>query len=142
MGQPNITHRFVDDIPDEIEPFVLYVSVEHATAIHLCACGCGHEVVTPLSPTDWELIYNGESVSLNPSIGNWSFPCRSHYWIKRDRVMWAPDWSKEEVRAGRLNDAARKKVYYEETKLEPHEKERTTWQVFVDWLRNTLRIRN
>ncbi|MFC4855982.1 DUF6527 family protein [Actinophytocola glycyrrhizae] len=24
--------------------------------------------------------FNGETVSLSPSIGNWSFPCRSHYY--------------------------------------------------------------
>jgi hypothetical protein len=35
----------------------LYVSLEYATAIHACACGCGNEVVTPLSPNGWKLTF-------------------------------------------------------------------------------------
>ena len=54
---------------------ILYVSMEYATATHLCACGCGLTVVTPISPTDWQISYNGRTVSLYPSIGNRSFPC-------------------------------------------------------------------
>jgi len=30
-------------------------------------------------------------VSLAPSIGNWSFPCNSHYWITGNEVRWAAD---------------------------------------------------
>jgi hypothetical protein len=51
-----------------------------------CACGCGKEVVTPLSATDWKLIFDGKTVSLDPSIGNWGFPCRSHYWVRNNRM--------------------------------------------------------
>ena len=50
-----IAHRFVEFIPDQIEEGILYISIEYCTAIHKCICGCGNEVVTPLSPTDWEL---------------------------------------------------------------------------------------
>jgi hypothetical protein len=35
----------------------------------------------PISPADWQLAYDGDTVSLTPSIGNWGFPRRSHYWI-------------------------------------------------------------
>ena len=31
------------------------------------------------------------TVSLRPSIGNWQLPCRSHYFIVRNRVVWASD---------------------------------------------------
>jgi hypothetical protein len=58
-------------------------------------------VVTPLAPDEWELSYNGASVSLSPSVGNWSFPCQSHYWITRDKVQWAPHWSQERIEAAR-----------------------------------------
>jgi Family of unknown function (DUF6527) len=34
-------------------------------------------------------IFDGRSISLDPSIGNWGFQCRSHYWIKNNRVVWA-----------------------------------------------------
>ena len=45
-------HEFVEGIPERLEEGVLYVSILYATAMHLCACGCGREVVTPLTPTD------------------------------------------------------------------------------------------
>ena len=48
----------------------LYVSMTLAVAGHLCCCGCKTEVFTPLSPTDWTLIYDGDTISLDPSIGN------------------------------------------------------------------------
>jgi hypothetical protein len=109
-----IGHTFVDQIPPTLDEGVLYVSIPLATAVHVCMCGCGSEVVTPLSPTDWSLIYDGETVGLNPSVGNWSFPCRSHYVLKRGRVVWASGWSLEKVASGRQRDVARKREYFGE----------------------------
>lgn len=94
-------HKFVSLIPEKIEAGILYISIEFKTAIHLCACGCGNEVVTPLSPSDWELIFDGESVSLYPSIGNWSLPCQSHYWIRKGGIKWAPTWSRTQIEENR-----------------------------------------
>ena len=90
-----ITHQFVHHIPqgNELEDRVVYVSIPFATAVHSCCCGCGNEVVTPLDPNQWRLTFDGKSVSLSPSIGNWRFDCESHYWITRNRVFWAPKWS-------------------------------------------------
>lgn len=84
-----LQHSFVDVIPETFEQDVIYVSIQYAIAVHLCCCGCGQEVVTPLSPTDWQLTFDGLSISLYPSIGNWRFSCRSHYWIRNNRVIWA-----------------------------------------------------
>ncbi|GAO01298.1 hypothetical protein PSR1_00151 [Anaeromyxobacter sp. PSR-1] len=84
-----VVHRFVDQVPEDLEDGVVYVSIPFSTVIHKCCCGCGHEVVTPLSPHGWQLIFDGQSVSLHPSIGNRALPCRSHYWIKNNRVHWA-----------------------------------------------------
>jgi hypothetical protein len=86
------THRFVDVMPDKLEPNVIYVSLRFSLVSHLCACGCGEEIVTPLSPKDWQLIFNGETISLYPSIGNWRLACRSHYWIEQNRAAWAPKY--------------------------------------------------
>lgn len=113
-----LRHVFVEFIPDTIEDGVLYVSYEYATAVHRCCCGCGSEVVTPISPTDWSLTFNGDSVALSPSIGNWSFPCRSHYWIEFGRVKWAGQWSQEKIAAGRLNDALAKERRFAPDPLE------------------------
>lgn len=50
------------------------------------------------------LVFDGATVSLDPSVGNWSFPCRSHYWIRQDRVHWAPKWSPHRISEGRAAD--------------------------------------
>ena len=96
-----LTPRFVEFIPEVIEEGILYVSMEYATVIHKCCCGCGNEVVTPLSPTDWKLIFDGRAITLDPSIGNWGFPCQSHYWIRGNSVRWAGRWSRKRIEASR-----------------------------------------
>lgn len=101
-------HEFVEYAPEELASGTLYISIPYRTALHNCPCGCGIEVVTPLDPTDWKLTYDGETVSLYPSIGNWSFPCRSHYWIKNSEIVWAESWSDEKIRYGRQRDRSRK----------------------------------
>jgi len=107
-----LKHEFVEFIPDELEQGTIYVSIRFATASHLCCCGCGSKVVTPLRPTDWKLIFDGKTISLDPSIGNWSFACQSHYWIRHNRVKWARQWSQEQVGAGRMHDTLVKDEYF------------------------------
>ena len=106
-----LKHQFVEFIPEQLADSTLYVSMRFATVSHLCACGCGKKVVTPLKPTDWKLIFDGKTVSLDPSIGNWSFPCRSHYWIRNNKVRWAEDWSQSRIDAGRAYDRRSKERY-------------------------------
>lgn len=88
----NLAHKFVTSVPEILEDGVLYISIEYATAIHKCCCGCGSQVVTPFSPKGWKLIFDGETITLRPSIGNWSFKCQSHYFITNSRVEWIPRW--------------------------------------------------
>lgn len=102
-------HQFVKSAPRALSPGVLYVSLEYCSMQHLCACGCGRKVVTPLSPNDWMMSFNGKNVSVEPSIGSWSLPCKSHYFIERGRVVWAGQWSDEKVRRGREADLIRKR---------------------------------
>ena len=47
--------------------------------------------VTPLDPDEWQLSFDGETVSLYPSIGNYRFPCHSHYFITKNKVRWVID---------------------------------------------------
>lgn len=112
MKRKALAHRFVENIPEQLDEGVLYVSLEYATALHRCACGCGKEVVTPLSPTDWQLQFDGESVTLAPSIGNWSFPCRSHYFVRRGRVVWASAMSQRAIEEGRAADRLAKAKHF------------------------------
>ena len=105
-------HKFVEFIPDELEYEILYISIEYKTVAHLCACGCSREVIAPISPTDWKLIYDGTSITLHPSIGNWDFKCRSHYWIKNNNVIWSNQWTDEQIEATKKRDFSNKRTYY------------------------------
>ena len=93
--------EFVAHIPDVLKDGTLYISMDYATAIHKCACGCGHEIVTPLSPIDWTLTFDGVSVTLDPSIGNWSYSCQSHYLIIKNRIVWSDRWAKSRIQQNR-----------------------------------------
>ncbi|WP_281638156.1 DUF6527 family protein [Flavobacterium marginilacus] len=108
-----LQHKFVEFIPEKVEKGVLYISIEYCTAIHKCVCGCGNEVVTPLSPTDWKLTFNGKEVTLYPSIGNWNFECQSHYWIRNNKIEFASRWTEREILLGRENNLERKLDYFE-----------------------------
>jgi hypothetical protein len=110
----NMRHEFVESAPEHLEDGCLYISLKYSTALHNCCCGCGNEVVTELSPNNWKLTQNGGQISLRPSIGNWDFPCQSHYWITDSKVRWAERWSKDQIDAGRLSEkTADEKLYGE-----------------------------
>lgn len=74
MTTTRYTPEFVESFPTPLAAGVFYVSLEYNTCAHLCACGCGDEAVTPLSPAQWSFTYDGESISVRPSVGNWSLP--------------------------------------------------------------------
>lgn len=94
-----LRHVFVENFPEELEEATLYISIKYATTTHKCCCGCGYQVVARLSPNGWLFTFNGEVISLYPSFGNWSFPCKSHYWIRDSEVVWARRWSDREIAA-------------------------------------------
>jgi hypothetical protein len=107
-----IQHQFVEFIPEKLEPGKLYVSLEYNTANHLCACGCSFEVVTILGPTDSSITYNGRGVSISTSIGNSNFPCKSHYWIEDNRVLWESRMTPQLTAFSRARDKAAKTREY------------------------------
>lgn len=112
MTHERLQHRFVKHFPDDLEQGMLYVSMELGSATHRCCCGCGEEVVTPITPTDWKLTYDGETVSLWPSIGNWNFPCRSHYIIERSKIRWCRGWTSQQIDSERIRDKAAKAAHF------------------------------
>ena len=81
---------FVCTIPTQTDlvPGELYVSMKYGVVVHHCPCGCGQLSELTLAPERWHLSYDGEFLSLNPSIGNSRLHCRSHYWIRRNKVVW------------------------------------------------------
>jgi hypothetical protein len=138
----HLDHRFVEFIPRELEPGIVYVSVEYATVVHACACGCGERVVTALSPVDWVLTYDGETISLSPSIGSSSLPCRSHYWITANRVEWAASLSPHQVELTRRRDRRDRERWFQGESttsakgpaVRVEVPTRGIWRRVVDWL--------
>lgn len=102
--QNTLRHEYVEYIPAQLEAGLIYISRKYSTASHLCCCGCGLKVVTPLNPAKWQLTDHGQSISLFPSIGNWSFPCQSHYWLDHGRIRWAGKMSEQQIAKVRRND--------------------------------------
>ena len=107
----SITYKFVEYIPRELVEGILYITVEYKAAVHLCGCGCGSKVITPITPNHWKMIYDGKTISLSPSIGNWSFECRSHYWIRKNQIIEALPWN-------------------EHVHVSLKKKKKTTWKLF------------
>ncbi len=103
---------YVEFVPKSLKGGVLYISKKYRTASHLCCCGCGTKIVTPLRETEYSLTERGELVSLSPSIGNWNHPCQSHYLIEDNQVVWAGPMSKADIRKGRQHDDALKSAYF------------------------------
>lgn len=95
--QTYLEKRYVEFIPERLDTGIIYISKRFRTASHLCCCGCGLKVVTPLNSAKWMLTDHGHSISLYPSIGNWSFPCKSHYWINKGRIRWAEHMSDSKI---------------------------------------------
>lgn len=143
-----LEHRFVESFPDRLDPGILYISMEFASATHSCCCGCGEEVVTPITPTDWKITYDGESITMWPSIGNWNLPCRSHYIIEHGRVMEALPWNNQQIAAERRRDQAAKAQHYGTSVPSqpisinpippappvPEPELRGAWSRFTDWI--------
>lgn len=78
---------FVEFIPDNLEEGKVYISEEHNCSIHNCLCGCGQQTVLPLTKGEWQLIKHDDGkVSFTPSVGNYQFPCGSHYIITKNKA--------------------------------------------------------
>lgn len=141
MRPKRLQHRFVEFIPDMLDEGILYVSMEYMTVAHKCCCGCGSEVSISLSPTDWHLIFDGKTISLEPSIGSRTLPCRSHYFITKNQVRWAHKFSDSAIYAGREQDAASNEEYYESKQKptiskpveQPQPKTNGFWSKLVKW---------
>jgi hypothetical protein len=81
----------------------------------------------------------GKTVSLIPSIGNWSFACKSHYWISNNKVLWASKLSARQIDQVKARDKADKKAYIvainkqKERQVKPISFVARVWQAFKHW---------
>lgn len=113
MKLKTIRLQHVEYMPKQLEPGILYVSKKFGAVAHLCACGCGTKIRTPLGPTEWAVTETTWGPSLWPSVGNWQQPCRSHYIIEGGKIVWMDQWTPEQILAGRQREEHRRKEYYD-----------------------------
>jgi len=109
----------VQYMPKELKPGVLYVSEEFGTAAHLCPCGCGSKIRTPIGPTEWSIKVTDSGPTLYPSVGNWQQACQSHYWIWHGSIRWADQWTPEQIAQGRSREQEKRHAYYGEPNHQP-----------------------
>jgi hypothetical protein len=107
----SVRPEYVESFPKVLEDGVLYISRRFSTACHRCCCGCGTKIVTPIRPTEYQLVERKGQVSLHPSVGNWNHPCQSHYVIRDNQVLWAGQMTRAEIARGRARDDAEKAEY-------------------------------
>lgn len=90
MRQLELKPEYVEYMPADLIPGILYISDRFQIAIHLCACGCGGKTVTPLGEDGWTITTHNDKITLRPSIGNWSGenPYHAHYFITENKVEW------------------------------------------------------
>lgn len=122
-------------MPKKLKFGVLYVSTEFKTAAHLCACGCGAKIRTPLTSTEWSLKETDNGPTLYPSIGNWQQACQSHYWISQGEIKWDDKWSPEQIAMGRRGEEERRRIHYGTVKSQDSGIMQKLWQ----WLNRVLK---
>lgn len=132
MTETSLRPTFSQYIPADLDEGILYISLDYATAVHLCACGCSSKVVTPFGPADWQLVFDG-TVSLRPSIGNGQLPCRSHYYIRQDRILWVREMTASATKAASERDQAALRNLHAQHAARP-----VWWRRCLAWVRKIL----
>jgi len=120
MKMNRISHfepKFVELMPQVLESGILYVSTTYLLMVHLCACGCKEKVVLPIHPKQWRFTYNGDDVTVHPSVGNIETDCNSHYWITSGDVEWSANISSTEAVRKRARDQQETSRHNEKSKL-------------------------
>ena len=141
IRQTHLEAEFVEFIPERLDYGKLYISRKYFTASHLCCCGCGLEVVTPLNPAKWHLSERLRKVPLYPSIGNWSCPCQSHYWITDGQVHWVDAMSLARIEVVRNRDQHDAELYVQIATAKRSIRQRVSilWESIIGLMRHWLR---
>lgn len=76
-----------------LEDGVLYVVNDSPYVEYNCPCGCGSVVTLPTKKHStgydgWDFREENGKVTLSPSVLSSGFPCRSHYFVRKNRIQW------------------------------------------------------
>ena len=82
---------------DKLENGVIYIDDSSPYIEFLCPCGCGRVTMIPINRNYehvqhpyWDISESndGAVISLSPSIYSTGFDCKSHYFIKENKIVW------------------------------------------------------
>ena len=131
-----ITPEFVETIPTEGKDLILgnvYISMKHNMVVYRCPCGCGGLSEFMLDPIRFRLEYDGTSVSFYPSIGISYLECRSHYWIRDNRIEWCAPMKDWESYQAQRRELARALEVRKAGERNWKSSIRRVWKPFVNW---------
>lgn len=77
----------------QLDDGVIYVVDDSPYIEYNCPCGCGKVVTLPTKKHQpdfdgWGFREQDEKVTLSPSVYSTGFECKSHYFIRENRVEW------------------------------------------------------
>ena len=72
------------------------------------------------------MIFDGEAVSLTPSVGSHNLGCQSHYFITEGMIRWVPSWEQENAPIQEMSEPVRIG--------ELVQKQDSWWTKFKGWL--------
>jgi hypothetical protein len=95
---PRYKAIFIEDPPDQVLDGVIYLIGENSnpwSASFICPCGCKELISLSLIKADhpsWRASYrrDGSDITIHPSVWR-TKGCRSHFFIRKGRVVWAMD---------------------------------------------------
>ena len=135
MKIKSIVPEYIELLPPVLENGKLYISKKYGTAVHLCCCGCGTKIVTPLKPTDWSITEHNGRVTLRPSVGSWNHPCRSHYIIRDNKVIEAGAMSNRSIELGLAMNEAAKESYARKQSSHRVRQQPGLFETFKRWMK-------
>ena len=79
-------------IPNILLKETFYITKKYSGISYLCPCNCGVETWIPTGSQkyDWELDIKESKVFISPSVLH-KTPCKSHYYIKENKIVWIED---------------------------------------------------
>ena len=108
-----IRPRFVESIPPGRPPAGEFlISIKYGMGVLRCPCGCGNTMDVNIEPHRWSIKWDGEHISVCPSISSDWMGCRSHYWVRRNRIVWGYPISRTAEEKKEKEEAkARERIY-------------------------------
>ena len=92
LKRVEVTFKKLEYLPyvSDLQENVIYISDTYMVSKHLCLCGCGQLTVMPLGKGQWNYQINtNNKISMQPSVGNFQLPCKSHYIISKGGANFA-----------------------------------------------------